>query len=220
MDVVIHPRALLFPIHGTPKGPEVPKQNEPQGPAPRRPAPRGPAPSGLRPSGICRAQTSRELRAGSNPRPSTAHGSGRRMRSSSTARLAAKMEYPAPDAPVAADPGGAGPYKIPEEPEGREPDGVRFDRERARRLWEAASGAQPAGREEGESSRGLRGWRLDRGGMACRLSLRWPREGCRTSELDTLRSFSVLLSRALTREQFPHPDSRSVLVESGRTFPV
>ncbi|XP_031214403.1 zinc finger protein 346 isoform X6 [Mastomys coucha] len=72
------------------------------------------------------------------------------MRSSSTARLAAKMEYPAPDAPVAADPGGAGPYEIPEEPEGREPDGVRFDRERARRLWEAASGAQPAGREEVE----------------------------------------------------------------------
>lgn len=56
-----------------------------------------------------------------------------------------------PDFTEAADPGGAGPYKSSEEPEGREPDGVRFDRERARRLWEAVSGAQPAGREEGES---------------------------------------------------------------------
>uniref|UniRef100_A0A8C6HE64 Zinc finger protein 346 n=1 Tax=Mus spicilegus TaxID=10103 RepID=A0A8C6HE64_MUSSI len=60
------------------------------------------------------------------------------------------MECPAPDATDAADPGGAGPYKGSEEPEGREPDGVRFDRERARRLWEAVSGAQPAGREEVE----------------------------------------------------------------------
>lgn len=73
------------------------------------------------------------------------------MRSSSTARLAEKMECPVPDFTEAADPGGAGPYKSSEEPEGREPDGVRFDRERARRLWEAVSGAQPAGREEGES---------------------------------------------------------------------
>lgn len=73
------------------------------------------------------------------------------MRSCSTALLTEKMECPAPDATEAADPGGAEPYKSSEEPEGREPDGVRFDRERARRLWEAVSGAQPAGREEGES---------------------------------------------------------------------
>nr|XP_034366403.1 zinc finger protein 346 isoform X2 [Arvicanthis niloticus] len=58
------------------------------------------------------------------------------------------MACPAPDATVAADPGGAGPFRSSEEPEGREPDGVRFDRERARLLWEAVSGAQPAGREE------------------------------------------------------------------------
>ncbi|XP_053422369.1 zinc finger protein 346 isoform X5 [Nycticebus coucang] len=49
-----------------------------------------------------------------------------------------------------ADGGGAGPYNSSEEREGREPDGVRFDRERARRLWEAVSGAQPVGREEVE----------------------------------------------------------------------
>ncbi|XP_051027811.1 zinc finger protein 346 isoform X3 [Acomys russatus] len=72
------------------------------------------------------------------------------MRSSSTARLAGKMECAAPGATEAADPGGAGPYNSSEEPEGREPDAVRFDRERARRLWEAVSGAQPAGREEVE----------------------------------------------------------------------
>nr|XP_034366401.1 zinc finger protein 346 isoform X1 [Arvicanthis niloticus] len=60
------------------------------------------------------------------------------------------MACPAPDATVAADPGGAGPFRSSEEPEGREPDGVRFDRERARLLWEAVSGAQPAGREEVE----------------------------------------------------------------------
>ncbi|XP_076795100.1 zinc finger protein 346 isoform X2 [Arvicanthis niloticus] len=72
------------------------------------------------------------------------------MRSSSTAPLAEKMACPAPDATVAADPGGAGPFRSSEEPEGREPDGVRFDRERARLLWEAVSGAQPAGREEVE----------------------------------------------------------------------
>ncbi|XP_059118870.1 zinc finger protein 346 isoform X4 [Peromyscus eremicus] len=70
------------------------------------------------------------------------------MRSSSTARLAGKMECPTPSATEAADPGGAGPYNSSEEQEGREPDGVRFDRERARRLLEAVSGAQPAGREE------------------------------------------------------------------------
>ncbi|XP_003781948.1 zinc finger protein 346 [Otolemur garnettii] len=49
-----------------------------------------------------------------------------------------------------ADGGGAGPYNSSEEREGREPDGVRFDHERARRLWEAVSGAQPVGREEVE----------------------------------------------------------------------
>ncbi|XP_006976871.2 zinc finger protein 346 isoform X3 [Peromyscus maniculatus bairdii] len=72
------------------------------------------------------------------------------MRSSSTARLAGKMECPTPSAAEAADPGGAGPCNSSEEQEGREPDGVRFDHERARRLLEAVSGAQPAGREEVE----------------------------------------------------------------------
>ncbi|XP_054345586.1 zinc finger protein 346 isoform X7 [Pongo pygmaeus] len=60
------------------------------------------------------------------------------------------MEYPAPAAVQAADGGGAGPYNSSELLEGQEPDGVRFDRERARRLWEAVSGAQPVGREEVE----------------------------------------------------------------------
>lgn len=61
------------------------------------------------------------------------------------------MEYPALGTVEAADSGGARPYNSSEEREGREPDGLRFDRERARRLWEAVSGAQPVGREEGES---------------------------------------------------------------------
>ncbi|KAF0883488.1 FGFR4 factor, partial [Crocuta crocuta] len=60
------------------------------------------------------------------------------------------MEYPALGTVEAADSGGARPYNSSEEREGREPDGLRFDRERARRLWEAVSGAQPVGREEGE----------------------------------------------------------------------
>ncbi|KAM5217442.1 zinc finger protein 346 isoform 2-T2 [Hipposideros larvatus] len=60
------------------------------------------------------------------------------------------MEYPALGTVEAADSGGARPYNISEEREGREPDGLRFDRERARRLWEAVSGAQPVGREEVE----------------------------------------------------------------------
>ncbi|PNJ06623.1 ZNF346 isoform 7 [Pongo abelii] len=60
------------------------------------------------------------------------------------------MEYPAPAAVQAADGGGAGPYNSSELLEGQEPDGVRFDRERARRLWEAVSGAQPVGREEAQ----------------------------------------------------------------------
>lgn len=67
-----------------------------------------------------------------------------------------KMEYTALGTVETADSGGARPYNIAEEREGREPDGLRFDRERARRLWEAVSGAQPVGREEGESG-GLRG---------------------------------------------------------------
>uniref|UniRef100_A0A5F9CE26 Zinc finger protein 346 n=1 Tax=Oryctolagus cuniculus TaxID=9986 RepID=A0A5F9CE26_RABIT len=60
------------------------------------------------------------------------------------------MECPALGTVEAADGGGAGPYSSSEEREGGEPDGVRFDRERARRLWEAVSGAQPVGREEVE----------------------------------------------------------------------
>ncbi|PNI18122.1 ZNF346 isoform 6 [Pan troglodytes] len=63
------------------------------------------------------------------------------------------MEYPAPATVQAADGGGAGPYSSSELLEGQEPDGVRFDRERARRLWEAVSGAQPVGREEALSKR-------------------------------------------------------------------
>ncbi|XP_057584312.1 zinc finger protein 346 isoform X2 [Hippopotamus amphibius kiboko] len=60
------------------------------------------------------------------------------------------MEYPVLGIAEAADSGGARPYNSSEEREGREPDGPRFDRERARRLWEAVSGAQPVGREEVE----------------------------------------------------------------------
>ncbi|XP_027265625.1 zinc finger protein 346 isoform X4 [Cricetulus griseus] len=61
------------------------------------------------------------------------------------------MESPPPGATEeAADPGGAGPNRSSEEREGPEPDGLHFDRERARRLLEAVSGAQPAGREEVE----------------------------------------------------------------------
>uniref|UniRef100_A0A8C9GSI3 Zinc finger protein 346 n=1 Tax=Piliocolobus tephrosceles TaxID=591936 RepID=A0A8C9GSI3_9PRIM len=60
------------------------------------------------------------------------------------------MAYPAPATVEAADGGGAGRYNSSEELEGQEPDGVRFDRERARRLWEAVSGAQPVGREEAQ----------------------------------------------------------------------
>ncbi|XP_015453534.1 zinc finger protein 346 isoform X8 [Pteropus alecto] len=60
------------------------------------------------------------------------------------------MEYTALGTVETADSGGAPPYNIAEEREGREPDGLRFDRERARRLWEAVSGAQPVGREEVE----------------------------------------------------------------------
>lgn len=70
------------------------------------------------------------------------------------------MEYPALGTVQAMDSGGLQPYNSSEEPEGREPDGLRFDRERACRLWEAVSGAQPMGREEGECEReggGLRG---------------------------------------------------------------
>ncbi|XP_062942968.1 zinc finger protein 346 isoform X1 [Cynocephalus volans] len=58
------------------------------------------------------------------------------------------MEYPGLGSVEAVDGGRAGPYNSSEEREGREPDGVRFDRERARCLWEAVSSAQPVGREE------------------------------------------------------------------------
>nr|XP_012642759.1 zinc finger protein 346 isoform X3 [Microcebus murinus] len=60
------------------------------------------------------------------------------------------MEYSALGTVETADDRGAGPRHSSEEREGREPDGVRFDRERARSLWEAVSGAQPVGREEVE----------------------------------------------------------------------
>uniref|UniRef100_A0A8C8XP92 Zinc finger protein 346 n=1 Tax=Panthera leo TaxID=9689 RepID=A0A8C8XP92_PANLE len=63
------------------------------------------------------------------------------------------MEYTALGTVEAADSGGALPYNSSEERESREPDGLRFDRERARRLWEAVSGAQPVGREEALSKR-------------------------------------------------------------------
>nr|XP_025148748.1 zinc finger protein 346 isoform X6 [Bubalus bubalis] len=63
------------------------------------------------------------------------------------------MEYPALDTVENADSGGARSYNNSEEREGREPDGLRFDRERARRLWEAVSGSQPVGREEALSKR-------------------------------------------------------------------
>lgn len=66
------------------------------------------------------------------------------------------MEYPALGSVEAADSGVAQLYNSSEEREGRELDALRFDRERARRLWEAVSGAQPVGREAGESG-GLRG---------------------------------------------------------------
>lgn len=63
------------------------------------------------------------------------------------------MEYPALGTVQATDSGGRQPFLSSEEPEGREPDGLRFDRERACRLWEAVSAAQPVGREEGECRR-------------------------------------------------------------------
>nr|KAF6482719.1 zinc finger protein 346 [Molossus molossus] len=63
------------------------------------------------------------------------------------------MEYPALVMVEAMDSRGARPYNSSEEREGREPDGLRFDRERACRLWEAVSGAQPVGREEALSKR-------------------------------------------------------------------
>ncbi|XP_036281169.1 zinc finger protein 346 isoform X7 [Pipistrellus kuhlii] len=63
------------------------------------------------------------------------------------------MEYPALGTVQATDSGGVQPYHSSGEPEGREPDGLRFDRERACRLWEAVSGAQPLGREEALSKR-------------------------------------------------------------------
>ncbi|EHB11360.1 Zinc finger protein 346 [Heterocephalus glaber] len=58
------------------------------------------------------------------------------------------MEYPALGTVDAADGRRAEPYNSSGEREGGEPDGVRLDRERARRLWEAVSSTQPVGREE------------------------------------------------------------------------
>lgn len=66
------------------------------------------------------------------------------------------MEYPLLGTVDAADGGRAGPYNSSGEREGGESAGARFDRERARRLWEAVSSTQPVGREEGES----RAWKL------------------------------------------------------------
>uniref|UniRef100_A0A8D2CN82 Zinc finger protein 346 n=1 Tax=Sciurus vulgaris TaxID=55149 RepID=A0A8D2CN82_SCIVU len=63
------------------------------------------------------------------------------------------MEYPMLGTVETADSGGAEPCTNSEEREGREPEGVRFDHERARRLWEAVSGTQPVGREEALSKR-------------------------------------------------------------------
>ncbi|XP_042523071.1 zinc finger protein 346 isoform X4 [Dipodomys spectabilis] len=60
------------------------------------------------------------------------------------------MELAAPGSTAAAGCGAAGPYHGSEEREGRGPDGARSDRERARRPWEAESGAPPVGREEVE----------------------------------------------------------------------
>ncbi|KAM5168567.1 zinc finger protein 346 isoform 3-T3 [Callospermophilus lateralis] len=60
------------------------------------------------------------------------------------------MESPMLGTVETSDSGGAGPCTNSEEREGREPEGVRFDHERARRLWEAVSGTQPVGREEVE----------------------------------------------------------------------
>ncbi|XP_033617551.1 zinc finger protein 346 isoform X3 [Fukomys damarensis] len=60
------------------------------------------------------------------------------------------MEYSVLGTVGAADGGRAEPYNSSGEREGGEPDGVRFDRERARRLWEAVSSTQPVGREEVE----------------------------------------------------------------------
>ncbi|XP_004836361.1 zinc finger protein 346 isoform X4 [Heterocephalus glaber] len=60
------------------------------------------------------------------------------------------MEYPALGTVDAADGRRAEPYNSSGEREGGEPDGVRLDRERARRLWEAVSSTQPVGREEVE----------------------------------------------------------------------
>lgn len=151
---------------------------------------------------VRRARTSRDLLTGSNTRLPASHSSGR-MRSSSTARLAGKMECSTPGTTEAADPGGAGPYKSSEEQEGREPDGVHFDRERARRLLEAVSGAQPAGREEGESGApGIVAGRR-RGGLQpvsglTRASL------CttsRTSKLATLRNFRIHTKAVSTKFQ-------------------
>lgn len=104
-------------------------------------------PPGREPQRGSRLPTSRDLLAGqSHPSSHISRGHG----SIGGSGFTGKMEYPAFGTVPATDSGGVQPYNSSEEPEGREPDGLRFDRERACRLWEAVSGAQPVGREEGE----------------------------------------------------------------------
>lgn len=104
-------------------------------------------PPGREPQRGSRLPTSRDLLAGqSHPSGHISRGRG----SIGGFGFAGKMEYPALGTVQATDSGGLQPYLSSEEPEGREPDGLRFDRERACRLWEAVSAAQPVGREEGE----------------------------------------------------------------------
>lgn len=214
----------VFQIHWTlPQVPEATKQNEPRGPAP---------------AGSAEPKLRESCWPGQIPAHPLLVVAGR-MRSSSTAPLTEKMACPAPDATVAADPGGAGPFRSSEEPEGREPDGVRFDRERARLLWEAVSGAQPAGREEGES--GAPGFAAGprRDGLPPVTPLA-PANLCTTIRSSELRARSLSLS--LAKSAGPHnslpcgifPSSfrgRSlenslpqilglVLLESDRTFPA
>lgn len=130
------------------------------------------------------------------------------------------MECSTPGITEAADSGGAGQYSS-EEQEGREPDGVHFDRERARRLLEAVSGAQPAGREEGESGGGDSGWTEAGRPAACP----WPGAGQPLHDIPDLETrylrnfrihmravstkFQVLSSWRSTGLAQPHP-SRAI----------
>lgn len=109
------------------------------------------------------------------------------------------MECSTPGTTEPADSGGAGQYGS-EEQEGREPDGVHFDRERAHRLLEAVSGAQPAGREEGES--GDSGWTEAGRPVACP----WPVAGQPlhdVPDLETryLRNFRIHMRAVSTKFQ-------------------